>query len=421
MRFGPYKNTQALYYSSVENGGVLRRITYVGSNNHEPEAAIDADPWVGQKDLTVKFTTYGSSDKDGDSLTYKWDLDGDGNIDSTDKTPTFTYTTEGMHKVTLTVEDGNGGRDSKEVYIKVGSPPVLVMDSPAPGTTFQVGEVFNMYGYAEGDPDAKLEWEVRQHHDTHWHPFLVKSDDQNGKNLQPAPEPEDYYAATNSHLEFLFTATNSLGLSTTISRLVMPRKLLIDFDTVPSGLEIKLNDTVITTPGTATTWENQLLKIEIADQDLNGVPYTFKSWSNSGSQNQVFLVPTGQPTGLTMTAYFDQAAPGASPTPAAPSPTPAAPSPTPAGPSPTPAAPSPTVSSSGCKPQVLLLSNEFVQSNSWSMKAGTDVYMYQASNGNVYVRKGSKQSPKALVWQSDISLWNADYFTKLQADGTYSD
>jgi len=106
---------------------------------------------------------------------------------------------------------------------------------------------------------------------------------------------------------------------------------------------------------------------------------------------------------------------------AAPPSTPAVPPPSPAAPAPTPAAPQPTMDSSGCKLQVLLLPGEFVQSNSWSMKVGTDVYMYQESNGNVYVRKGSKQSPKALVWQSDISLWNADYFTKLQADGTYSD
>lgn len=238
MRCGPYKNTRALYYSSIETGGVIRRIAYVGNGNSAPQALIQADPWQGQVGLTVQFTAQESSDNDGAKLTYEWDLNDDGTIDAWNKDPSWTFNTEGMHKVTLTVTDGKGGSDTTDIKIKVGSLPVPIMTSQAEGATFEVGEVFRMYGYAEGDPNAIIEWEIRQHHNTHYHPYLVKSNDVNNKDSPPAPEPEDYYAARNSHLEFILTATNLIGLSSSLSRLVMPRTVLIEFKTEPSGMVV---------------------------------------------------------------------------------------------------------------------------------------------------------------------------------------
>ena len=46
--------------------------------------------------LTVSFSGTGSTDPDGDTLTYAWDLDGDGAYDdSTAAAPSFTYTSPG--------------------------------------------------------------------------------------------------------------------------------------------------------------------------------------------------------------------------------------------------------------------------------------------------------------------------------------
>ena len=87
------------------NGGRLHRIVYTGTGtNRAPTAAITADPTSGPAPLTVSFSGTGSTDPDGDTLTYAWDLDGDGAYDdSTAAAPSFTYTSPGNVQVGLRV------------------------------------------------------------------------------------------------------------------------------------------------------------------------------------------------------------------------------------------------------------------------------------------------------------------------------
>ena len=54
------------------------------------------------------FSSAGSSDPDGNPLTYAWDFDNNGTTDSTAANPSFTYTTNGDKRARLTVNDGTG-------------------------------------------------------------------------------------------------------------------------------------------------------------------------------------------------------------------------------------------------------------------------------------------------------------------------
>ena len=58
----------------------------------------------------ITFNGTGSSDPDGDPLTYLWSF-GDGGT-ATGATPTHTYVTGGQFSVTLTVTDPDGLSDS---------------------------------------------------------------------------------------------------------------------------------------------------------------------------------------------------------------------------------------------------------------------------------------------------------------------
>ena len=63
-----------LFYSDI-NGGKIHRIQYF-----VPNAVISATPTTGSAPLTVNFDGTGSTDPDPtDTLSYAWDLDGDGN------------------------------------------------------------------------------------------------------------------------------------------------------------------------------------------------------------------------------------------------------------------------------------------------------------------------------------------------------
>ena len=115
LRTGPSGD---LFYLDFD-GGRLHRIVYDGSgNNRPPTAAISANPTSGPVPLTVSFSGTGSSDPDGDTLTYAWDLDGDGAYDdSTAANPSFTYTSPASVPVGLRVTDPGALTDAESVKI----------------------------------------------------------------------------------------------------------------------------------------------------------------------------------------------------------------------------------------------------------------------------------------------------------------
>jgi len=96
--------------------------------NRAPIAQIVADPLIGGSPLTVTFDASGSSDPDGDELSYAWDF-GDGNtgtgktikhtFEATDETEIFT--------VTLTVTDSKGKQG-------IATQSIEVTPGPAGGT-----------------------------------------------------------------------------------------------------------------------------------------------------------------------------------------------------------------------------------------------------------------------------------------------
>lgn len=85
-------------------GKLVSGIEPSGSNNNAPEAVITATPLTGDAPLTVSFDASGSSDSDGDTLTYNWDF---GNGDSsTERITDYEFKEGGEYEVTLTVSDG---------------------------------------------------------------------------------------------------------------------------------------------------------------------------------------------------------------------------------------------------------------------------------------------------------------------------
>jgi glucose/arabinose dehydrogenase/PKD repeat protein len=136
-----------LFYVDFD-GGTIRRIQFFNANQ-PPTAVAGATPTTGSAPLTVAFNGTGSSDPDpGDTLSYAWDLDGDGAYDdSTASQPTYTYTTQGSFNASLRVTDSHGASDTDSVTITVGNTaPTATIDTPAAGTTWKVGDVIPFSG-----------------------------------------------------------------------------------------------------------------------------------------------------------------------------------------------------------------------------------------------------------------------------------
>jgi PKD repeat protein len=299
MFFGPYKNTRALYVVSRSQGQNIRRIRYTGSSNQAPTAKIVASSTKVLRNEVVMFDGRSSSDPDGDALTYLWDF-GDGTT-STSSTPNKGYPKFGQYEVTLTVKDSLDQTSQTFVTIVVGTLPKAFMESPAIGKKFFVGEVIRLKGNATDSrgnpiPSNQIFWEVRQHHATHFHPFLDKIPG-NNFNLYPAPAPEELAAAGNSYLEVIMSAVDTFGVTKTISRNVMPIKVNLDIFSNPPGLDILVNEGPIRTPGTILTWQNQVIRLDVKNQK----GYVFNNWNILGLRERTYTIkaPTGARRNIT--------------------------------------------------------------------------------------------------------------------------
>jgi PKD repeat protein len=293
LTFGPWGSTQALYYTSYANGGEVRRIGY--GSNRAPVATASASPRSGPVPLTVQLNASGSSDADGDPMTFVWNA-GDGTTPRAGAVLSHTYVTAGRYTAIVTVSDNRGGSSTASVVIDAGNrPPAPTISSPSSTATFSVGQVVTLTGSAldpeEGAlPASSLLWAVLIHHDTHTHPYMPPTV---GNNITfQAPPPEDLAATTNSYLEIILTATDSHGASTTVRRNMQPRTVSVTLDASPSGATLQVNGTAVTTPRVLTSWVGYQLMLSASTQrDSVGQAWLFSSWSDGGAASHTVVTP----------------------------------------------------------------------------------------------------------------------------------
>jgi glucose/arabinose dehydrogenase/PKD repeat protein len=305
LRFGPYGTGQALYYAT-RDGSEIRRITYTGTANRAPIAGATASTTSGPVPLTVQFDGSTSSDPDGDPLTYAWDFENDGVTDSTAAVTAHQYSAAGVFTCKLTIRDVNGLENSTTIRIDAGNtPPVPVIETPAEGTLFSVGQRFILRGSGT-DPEegqlaaSALTWQVIKHHATHTHPFLEPTV---GNDIEiVAPDFEDLDGARTSYLELRLTATDANSLSHTVTRELRPKFVDVTFQTDPPGLQLVIGGGMFTGPATVPSWDGASIAVSALNQtDPSGQTWVFDSWSHGGAAMHTIVTP---PLAATYTAKF---------------------------------------------------------------------------------------------------------------------
>ncbi|QIZ02082.2 PQQ-dependent sugar dehydrogenase [Streptomyces sp. S1D4-11] len=179
MAFGPDGALYVLDYGTAwfggdENSGLYRIEN--ATDGHSPVAQAAADRTSGQAALKVSFSSAGSSDADGDALTYSWDF-GDGGT-STAANPSHKYRTNGTYTATVTAKDATGRTGSASVQIVVGNTaPKVVIEQPRDGQLFSFGDPVP-FKVKVTDPEdgraidcAKVKVTFILGHDSHGHPL----------------------------------------------------------------------------------------------------------------------------------------------------------------------------------------------------------------------------------------------------------
>ncbi|GAA3208060.1 carbohydrate-binding protein [Actinocorallia longicatena] len=181
--FGPDGSLYVLDYGTGYFNGdansALYRFDYVAGGNRAPTAAASGVPGSGQAPLTVAFSSAGSTDPDGDALTYAWTF-GDGGT-STAANPSHTYTANGTYTATLTVRDPSGATGTAGVMVGVGNTaPTVTITAPGDGRLFSFGDVIP-FQITASDPEdgavdcARAKMTYVLGHDSHGHQITSKS------------------------------------------------------------------------------------------------------------------------------------------------------------------------------------------------------------------------------------------------------
>jgi PKD repeat protein len=125
-------------------------------------ASFTADETIGASPFTVNFSDHSTASSGNNIISWAWDFDNDGTIDSNDPNPSWTYSNEESYSVSLTVSDGtNQHTYLAENFITVlgRSSDILVVNGIA-SVTYS-SEMLNFYSSSAGFGNHQVDvWDL---------------------------------------------------------------------------------------------------------------------------------------------------------------------------------------------------------------------------------------------------------------------
>lgn len=246
----------ALYVVSIYSNEVMK-ISYGG--NQPPIAQLSASTLNGNSPLTVSFKGDGSSDPNGDALTYAWNF-GDGTT-STQPNPTNVFTGTGVQgiTVTLTVSDGKGLSDTKSVLVSLNNTaPTAKITNPGANTLYPLDRE-SQYTLSASVTDEETSsltyaWQVTLRHNNHEHREPINT------SLSPTITVSPVGCDGETYYYFIrLTVTDKGGLTATDSVKIYPdcnsgKLAIADLKATAQGSSVQL---AWTAP--AVTYDNVLV------------------------------------------------------------------------------------------------------------------------------------------------------------------
>jgi glucose/arabinose dehydrogenase len=297
-----------LFYTKlfdVNRDGTLHRISY---DPDAPVARLGATPEYGSGPIDVELDASGSTDPNGDSLAYEWDLDGNGSFETDtggDPHATHRYEDHANVVVAVRVDDGTGHSSIARVTVYPrDTPPEPVIEAPGADLAWHVGQRIDFSGQATDQQetlgDSSLYWKARLLHcpigpdACHAHPLQVFPGVSSGHFFAPDHEYPSF-------IELLLTATDSRGLSATQVVKIAAKPVHLTLESEPPGVELSAALASHTAPFEISSIEGSEVVVSApATATLDGRKYKWSRWSDGGARvHSIFAVESG-----TYTAEF---------------------------------------------------------------------------------------------------------------------
>ncbi len=140
---------------SANDDARLIRIEYNGGNR-KPLIALAADKMGGSVPFTVNLSSSGTTDADGDPLTYLWKITSKNGFSKTinEANAKITFEKPDLYKATLTVADGKGGIAAQSVELTAGN--------ETPVVSFDIGNNSKSFYFPDKAYDYKVNVEDKE-------------------------------------------------------------------------------------------------------------------------------------------------------------------------------------------------------------------------------------------------------------------
>ncbi|HVD40981.1 MAG TPA: PQQ-dependent sugar dehydrogenase [Solirubrobacterales bacterium] len=278
----------ALYIPNFYGNSIVQIQT-----NKAPTAKLDIveGSTYGATPLKVKFSAAASSDPDPeDTLSYAWDLDGDGEFDDGTEADVAREYTEAVNvTIRVRVSDDLGHTDVDEITLYPGDkgPPVASISAPVANLEWAIGEEID-YEAAATAPAGETfgsglsaHWEFRQVHcpdGCHEHAATGSSSSPSG-SFTPGQHEFPF------HLKLVLTVTDSRGMTDTEAVEIYPRLIEVGVASDPAGIPISIDGIALDEPFSSTTTAGGTVTVAApSSAQVGGQEYLFSSWSDGGAR-----------------------------------------------------------------------------------------------------------------------------------------
>jgi len=286
-------------------------VTRSGYVNRAPFASADAKTVNPASSNTIAFDARGSTDVDGNALSYRWNF-GDGTT-GTGEINTHTYAAAGQYAAILTATDSKGASKTDAYTVIAGSAaPQLLLPNPYIGQKFKHGETITFAGSATDAEDgalsgSNLKWKIVHYANQTATTLLDNFAGAGGTfdaSLLGNKDPDRFYRVT-------LTATDSDGVQRSIYNDVRPRVINFNIASNITGIKVTLDALPIVAGAFARVTANTPYTLNApTTQVISGKTYKFVSWSDGGTASHAITAPTFD---ITYTAQY--VLNGATPTP----------------------------------------------------------------------------------------------------------